>query len=143
VLIGNSTLIGATGQGPISGLAYDATTDTLYGITGDEVPAELFVIDRTTGAADLLSRPFIQAGSLEIGPDGNLYAGGVGDFFGDLYQILPASGEAITVGPTGFAGITGLLLGPDPVSSSGGDSGTGNDPATAPAGPSSSRPSTR
>src|SRR5207244_4006329 len=52
---GSSTLIGATGVGPISGLAYDAGTATLFGITGCSAGhSKLLRLDVSTGAATVL-----------------------------------------------------------------------------------------
>ncbi|MFV2068945.1 MAG: hypothetical protein ACC645_18420, partial [Pirellulales bacterium] len=110
---GTTTTVGATGLGPISGLAYDSATDRLFGIAGGPGPADLFSIDRDTGTATAIGSTGIQAGSLEIGPDGLLYAGGTGADQGQLFVIDPVSGSAQLVGNTGFGPVTGLLLGPE------------------------------
>ncbi len=107
---GTSTLVGATGAGPIAGLAHDPATDTLFGIAGGPGPALLFVLDRTTGVAAPVGSTGIQAGSLEFGPDGVLYAGGTGPDSGDLYSIDTATGAGTLIGPTGFGPVTGLML---------------------------------
>jgi hypothetical protein len=109
--IGTSTLIGATGLGPISGLAYEPTSDTLYGIAGGRGLSNLYTIDRVTGTAFLVGVTGFQAGSLEFGPDGQLYGGGSGGDAGNFYRIDPASGSSVLVGQTGFGPTTGLLLG--------------------------------
>lgn len=116
---GASTLIGVTGTGPIAGLAYNPNTNVMYGIAGSSGPADLYTIDLMTGVATIVGSTGIQAGSLEFGPDGNLYAGGTGtvapyDNQGSLYRINPATGASTLVGATGFGtggvgnGITGL-----------------------------------
>lgn len=116
------TDIGPTGLAvPLPGLAWNGTT--MYGISGRN-PSSLYTINLTTGAATLVGPTGIQAGSLEFGPDGFLYAGGTGNglisppnpgFRGNIYRINPSTGAATLVGPTGFDdGITGLLLGPAP-----------------------------
>ena len=107
---GNSTLIGLTGRGPISGLAFDPSTDLLLGIAGGPGPADLLRIDRTTGAATVIGSTGIQAGSLEFDFDGALYAGGTGPDQGNLYRIDPATGASTLIGSTGFGPVTGLLL---------------------------------
>lgn len=118
---GVSTLIGATGVGPVAGLAYDKGTGTMYGIAGGPGPANFYTINLATGAATVVGSTGIQAGSLEFGPDGRLYAGGTGTgvYGGKLYVINPATGAATLVGPTGLPpvppsvtppGVTGLTL---------------------------------
>src|SRR5215467_5637499 len=107
---GVSTVIGPTGVGPISGLAYNESTAVMYGIAGGPGPAGLYMINLSTGAATLVGSSGIQAGSLEFGPDGVLYAGGTGPNGGNLYRINPSTGLATLVGPTGFGAVTGLTL---------------------------------
>jgi len=50
-------------------------------------PALLYTINLITGAATTVASTAIQAGSLEFGPDGLLYAGGTGSNGGNLYRI--------------------------------------------------------
>jgi hypothetical protein len=107
---GVSVVIGPTGVGPISGLAYDQTAGIVYGIAGGPGPAGFYKINLSTGAATLIGSTEIQAGSLEFGPDGLLYAGGTGLSGGNLYRINPATGASTLVGPTGFGAVTGLAL---------------------------------
>lgn len=106
-LTGTSTLVGPTGVGALSGLAYNGT---MYAIAGGTGPANLYTINLTTGAATLVGNTGIQAGSLEFGPDGNLYAGTTGALGGRLYRIIPLTGASTLVGSTGFADVTGLTL---------------------------------
>ncbi len=107
---GSSSLVGATGVGPISGLAHDDSAGITYGIAGGPGPAAFYTINLATGQATLVGSTGIQAGSLEFGPDGNLYAGGTGPNQGELYQIDPSTGASIFVGITGFGPVTGLTL---------------------------------
>jgi hypothetical protein len=107
---GGSVSVGATGVGPISGLAYDASSDVLYGIAGGPGPATLFTLDRATGEATPIGATGFQAGSLEFGPGGLLYGGGTGVNGGELHVIDPATGSSTLVGPTGFSRVTGLAL---------------------------------
>ncbi len=53
-----------------------------------------------------------QAGSLQFGPDGKLYAVGSGGNSGDLFITNPSNGASSFVGNTGaeFSAITGLTL---------------------------------
>ena len=113
-MTGLTTAIGPTGRGPISGLAYDAGSATMYGIDGGGRfgPGSLVTLDLSTGAATVVGPTGITAGSLEFGPDGNLYAGGDAINGGQLYRIDRLTGAATLVGPTGFFSVTGLTLGP-------------------------------
>jgi hypothetical protein len=104
---GSSTLVGPTRAGPISGLAFNGV---MYGIAGGPGPANLYTIDLVTGAASLIGSTGIQAGSLEFGPDANLYAGTTGANGGRLYRVDPLSGASTLVGATGFDDVTGLAL---------------------------------
>ncbi len=108
---GDSQLIGPTGVGPVSGLAYDDATGVMYGIAGGgQFSSDLYSIDLTTGAATTIGTTGFRAGSLEFGPDGMLYGGGGGQDFGNLYRIDPATAEATFVGNTGFGTLSGLAL---------------------------------
>jgi hypothetical protein len=112
---GASTLIGATGVGnPLSGLAYDETAAVMYGLTGGAgaggAPSSVLVtVNLNTGVATSIGPVGFNGGSLEFGPDGNLYAGSTGNT-GNLYRIDKATGAATLIGPTGFQNITGLAL---------------------------------
>lgn len=106
---GTSTLIGPTGQGDIFGLAYEESTDTLYGIT---LGGQLLTVNRTTGSARVIAATGIQAGSLEFGPDGQLYA--IDLLTAELFVIDPTTGASSLVGQTGFSQPLGLALGPVP-----------------------------
>jgi hypothetical protein len=103
-------LVGPTGRGPISGLAYDEATEILYGIDGGPGPSDLLSVDMTTGLASPIGSTGFQAGSLEFGPDGMLYGGGSRADGGNLYRIDPASGLSELIGPTGFSNVSGLAL---------------------------------
>ncbi len=107
---GASVFIGLTGAGAISGIAYDDSTGVMYGIAGGPGPAAFYTINLTTGAASQVGTTGMQAGSLQFGPDGNLYAGGTGPDAGELHQIEPATGASTFVGITGFGAVTGLTL---------------------------------
>jgi len=107
---GASTVIGLTGVGAMSGLAYDIGLGVMYGIRGGPGPADLLTLDLSSGVATIVGSTGIQAGSLAFGPDGNLYAGGTGSDADNLYRIDPGTGASTFVGPTGFGSITGLTL---------------------------------
>lgn len=108
---GLSTTIGATGIGPISGLAYDEENDIMYGVSGRPPLPSLYTIDLATGTAVTVGTTITWAGSLQFGPDGMLYAGvGPAASSGNLYRIDPATGAYTLVGPTGFNSTTGLTL---------------------------------
>lgn len=115
---GTTTLIGPTGMGPISGLAWNEVHQVMYGITGCTQqlgPSNLVTIDMTTGAATVVGPTGITAGSLEFGPNGKLYAGGNRVDGGNLYEIDPNTGAATLVGWTGLGGVTGLTFAMFPV----------------------------
>ncbi len=108
---GASTLVGATGVGPIAGIAHDKRSGIVYGIAGGPGPANLYTINLATGAATVVGSTGIQAGSLEFGPDGRLYAGGTGLVDqGKLFVIDPRTGASTLLGPTGFGSISSLTL---------------------------------
>ena len=112
---GASVAIGLTGvSAPFAGLAYNAGTATMYGITGGAA-ASLYRLNLATGAATLVGASGIQAGSLEFGNTGALFAGGTGANGGNLYRIDTATGGATLVGATGLANVTGLMLIPGAV----------------------------
>ena len=64
--VGTSVVIGPTGVGPVSGLAYDQAAGVMYGIAGGPGPADLFTIDLGTGTATVVGSTGIQAGSLQL-----------------------------------------------------------------------------
>jgi hypothetical protein len=105
---GLSTPIGPTGVGPIAGLAYDGAT--MYGIAGSFGPSTLYTIALNTGVATPVFTTSFQAGSLQFGLDGNLYAGGTGVNAGELYRISLTNNSDTLVGQTGRDRITGLTL---------------------------------
>ena len=108
-LTGVATAIGLTGVGPIPGLAYDVGSGVMYGIAGSREVSDFYTINLSTGVATVVGTTTMQAGSLQFGPDGNLYAGGTGDISpGELHQIDPATGASTLVGHTGFGRVTGL-----------------------------------
>lgn len=108
---GTLTTIGATGFGPVSGLAYDTASGIMYGITAGGAPASLITIDLGTGAGTTVGATGLDfVGSIEFGPDGNLYGGLTsnattnGQF---LVQIDTATAAVTPIGSTGFD-VTGL-----------------------------------
>jgi hypothetical protein len=112
---GASVVVGNTGVGPLAGLAFDGPTGTMFAIAGGPAPANLYRINLATGLATLVGSTGIQAGSLEIGPDGQLYAGGTGTAVeGFLYRINKTTGASTLVGDTGLIDLTGLTLVPEP-----------------------------
>lgn len=114
---GVETPIGPTQFGPISGLAYNTSTTTMYGVTAGGAPAQLLTINLGTGVATLVApildaagAPVIRIGSIEWGPDGNLYGGLTGTgtpWPSGLIRINTTTGVATLIGSTGVS-ITGL-----------------------------------
>jgi hypothetical protein len=107
---GASVSIGATGLGPISGLAYRG--GVLYGVTAGGSASNLVTISLTTGAATVIGSlgGGVIAGGLQFGSDGNLYAGGSERTGGYLYRVNTTTGAATLVGATGFVSVNGLTL---------------------------------
>src|ERR1044072_6685778 len=96
-------LAGRTRVGPIVGLAYRASSTTLFGITGYEGRhSRLVKLNRTTGAATVVGDAGFEAGSLEFASNRILYAGGAGLDGGNLYRIDLATGAGTPVGTTQF-----------------------------------------
>jgi hypothetical protein len=73
--------------------------------------ANLYTINLTTGVATVVgSTGNTGAGSLQFGPDGNLYAGGDSNDGGHLYRVNKVTAAATLVGSSGFPDLTGLAL---------------------------------
>jgi hypothetical protein len=110
-------IIGLTGFGPISGLAYDHATGTMYGVLGGGAPAGLITIDLNTGAGSIVGPTGLdRIGSIRFGTDGILYGGLTNNatiFADHLVLINTTTGAATDIGNTGFS-ITGLALSPPP-----------------------------
>ena len=69
-----------------------------------------------TGAATAIGNTGITAaGSLQFGPDGNLYAGGDSNDGGHIYRVNKTTAAATLVGASGFPDVTGLALLPFPI----------------------------
>jgi len=110
---GVSAIIGPTNTGrPMSGLAFDQANGIMYGVDGCGAlgPSNLYTVDLTTGLATPIGNTKVTLGSLEFGPDGQLYAGGDRRNGGNLYQIDTATGAATFVIRSGFPAVTGLTL---------------------------------
>ena len=107
---GTATVIGLTGYGPISGLAYSGT---MYGVIAgsDAAAGSLVTIDIATGVATMVGPTgFDKVGSIEFGNDGNLYGGLTSSATSQpnaLILIDTSTGTGTLVGSTGFS-ITGL-----------------------------------
>jgi uncharacterized repeat protein (TIGR01451 family) len=121
------TPVGLTGVGPIPGLAYHTALDTMFGVTNGtgETPAQLLTLDLGTGIATLgpvlldsvSDAPFDRVGSIEFGADGVLYGSTSQNATlnpGWLFSIDVSTGLSTFIGPTGFAGVTGLTFGAAP-----------------------------
>jgi hypothetical protein len=120
------TTIGPMGVSvPISGLAYDKATATMYAVTaGSHAIAALMRVDLATGAATFVAQIGTQdkVGALQIGPDGNLYAGVAVDALvnaGWLLRVDKVTGVPTLVGNAnrslqGLAACTGAAPPPPP-----------------------------
>jgi len=104
--------IGPTGQPPINGLAFDQKWSTMYGVTsGCAGNSNLVRIDVTSGVATVLGSTGVRLGSLQFGPDGDLYGGGDNTDGGHLYRINQANAFTRLIGTTGMGNVTGITLG--------------------------------
>ncbi len=96
----------------IFGLAYDAASDTLYGMG----QTELYTIDRQSGVATPVGptgKPLLGMESLDIDPDtGVMYTADYQN--SDLYTVNKATGAVTLVGPTGMQEISALASAPKP-----------------------------
>ena len=117
-------VIGLTGAGPISGLAYDLNAELMWGVTGAGT-AQLVNVDILTGAATTGPTLFdvntgaqlSRVGSIEFGNDGILYGGMARNANlnpGWLFSIDTNTGASTFIGPSGLQGITGLTYVPEP-----------------------------
>jgi hypothetical protein len=83
----------------------------MYGVSGGLSPSDLYTVDLATGRATKVGTTGVRLGSLEFGPDGNLYAGGnLRPDAGKLFRIDRDTGASTLVGETGFEVISGLAL---------------------------------
>lgn len=104
-------VIGLTGIGAgasrenIGGLAYQVSTDTLFGCTASVGSGNLIQCDRTSGACTVLfPLGFNDCASLEFAPDGTLYAGIGGNNSTDAGALLRVDLAAMTATRVGFTG---------------------------------------
>jgi hypothetical protein len=116
---GATTAVGPFGIVGMRDLAYNPSTDTLYGIDG----FSLFIVDRHTGNASFIgslgSFSFSNLmDALAFDPaSGQLYGGDWGGTFGpgrnaSLYVISPVTGHATAIGQTGLHLLGALEFGP-------------------------------
>jgi hypothetical protein len=94
---GTMTLVGASGA-LLNGIAYDDSTDTLYGCSS----TSLYTINKGTGVATLIGAMGNAGGTMiGIASDGfgNLYGEDLGD--DNLYSINTGTGAATVIGPMG------------------------------------------
>ncbi len=118
---GALTTIGPTGFGPVSGLAYNSATGTMYGVTGGTTTASLITIDLATGAGSVVgSTGLSKIGSIRFGDDQVLYGGETnrGTYPDYLVQIDTTTGAGVPIGNTSYS-ITGLAWIPPTYSISG------------------------
>jgi hypothetical protein len=97
---GTQTLIGSSSE-TLTGLAYDPTTDTLYGSNGDA----LYIVDQSDGSLTIVGSHVATDGCVGIGCDnsGNMYGYEVNvASYSDFYSIDTSTGEATVVGSLGM-----------------------------------------
>ena len=102
-----------TGVGPIAGMAWNFPLARMYYVTGAGGgcggTSTLYWNPTFGSALNLVGPVGFNAGSLEWGPDDNLYGGSTGGA-GQLYRINPTNGVASLIGASGFGQMTGLML---------------------------------
>lgn len=101
-----TTIGGINGYSPVRGLAYDASSATLYGVGTpliDGLSDELFSIDADTGAVTPIGPTGFAIGGMDFAPDGTLYAGTTGGTGG------PQAGDWGDEAPAGDVGGAELL----------------------------------
>jgi len=110
---GTSTTLTTIPTIGITGLARDSTEGVLYGIGSYPACAAqstLMRFDLPSGAMTLIGPAGFDAGSLEFGPDGELYSGGIGADAGKLFRIDRGTGGGTLIGQTGQGDLVGLML---------------------------------
>jgi len=116
---GEVTEVGVTGVfAPLGGLAYDQTSSTLFAISAGGTPAELFHVDRFTGAAQSIG--LVTIGSLGVGgmtaltfgDDGVLYGlpNPRSERAGHLLSLNPRTATALDLGDLGVMRMNALAL---------------------------------
>jgi len=106
-----TTIIGPTGD-LFSGLAYDSSTSTLWGSTGDlgaTIVDGIFKIDRTTGASTLVGLTGLGGPTPDLCVDGagNLF-GSKGDGLTNWISIDKTTASGTVIGSIGFTSVSGL-----------------------------------
>jgi hypothetical protein len=101
----------------VHGLAYDPRIDTMYGVgvpfdARGNTAAELFTVDLNSGATTPIGNVGSALGSLELGPDGRLYAGQLGVVGAALLTLDPQTGAIQSSVPTLQTSILGLSFAP-------------------------------
>lgn len=94
----------APGAETITGLAWDATTSTMYMCTTDVATSSLLTVDLATGAATLVGAISGSAATIACAVDtaGNMWGYDIVD--DNFYAIDKATGAGTVVGPIGFDG---------------------------------------
>jgi hypothetical protein len=99
-LTGARTVVGSIGKG-ISGLAYDYSTNKLFGVEWDGVNSNLYSINPLNGAPTLIGTCGTSLLiNLACDLSGNLYAAAITD--DNFYSVNKTTGVATLVGPLGF-----------------------------------------
>lgn len=99
-ITGERFLIGISGM-PFSGISFDYTSNTLFGVSWDGLASSLYSINKTSGTSTLIG----QCGTdilinLACDASGNLYS--VGIFNDYLYKLNKLTGAATAIGSVGI-----------------------------------------
>ena len=113
---GTITEIGATGFGPLGGLAFDQCSFVMYGVTSANTEAKLLTVDLDTGAATSLGTIMvndapIRLTALEFGTDDQLYAmpSTSNPLWPSLIRIDRSTLVGTVVGDTGLPSFAAML----------------------------------
>ncbi|MEM8964096.1 MAG: hypothetical protein AAGD38_21605 [Acidobacteriota bacterium] len=124
---GAFTAIGATGRNePISGLAYDTNTGTMYGVTAGGGVADLVTLDLVTGTATIVeSTGTTFIGSIEFAPNGTLYGVTTSSANNNSQSLITIDTTTAVVTGVGFSGasMSGLTSCVPPLFADGFESG--------------------
>ncbi len=99
-LTGDRVLLGSIGM-PISGISFDYTSNTLFGVTWDGFASSLYSINTSNGTPSFIGQSEIDVlVNLACDASGNLYSVGLGSDY--LYKLNKLTGAATAIGPVGI-----------------------------------------
>lgn len=110
---GAATLVGPHGIADMFSLAYDSSTNTLYGeAAADFMSGNVYTISLTTGAATLIGANAIYPGGYVYNPDTDKLLA-VASGSNGIYEINRSNGAATLIATTGFFNDNGVTWDPE------------------------------